>query len=417
MFTCKCKNERGCVSIENENHEGQSVKNGQGGWRFALFFFLSCAAFALYGIYGSLYFKRRGVSNMQLGVLYAIPAWIGIFAPPIWGIISDALRQRKLPTFIMHFVTVILFPLFWFWGDQPFWVLCVLMGVFTFFFRATMPLADAWALDHIAHRGGDYGHLRGWGSAGVAVMMFSSLFILKKSSMSQASALLPMFFGFCGFRILSSFYALTLPDYHSRKKREKLNWSGLRVYRKPFAITFFIAIFMSRFLFGPYYTFFTIFLDNQGIADNMKGLYWLVAVGAETGLIAISGTLLRRFGAIPMILAGLSAMAIRMFVYSLEPVWYVILVIQSLHALTFGAFHVASIHIINRITPEDFRATGQAFNGALLGIGGMVGGMVGGMFAESYGLVIMFRIFSIIAASVVISLIILFSIWREQSDE
>jgi PPP family 3-phenylpropionic acid transporter len=398
------------VAITNENIY---VKDGRGGWRFALFYFLSCAAFSLYGIYGSLYFRRRGVSNVQLGVLYAIPAWIGIFAPLVWGLISDALRQRRLPTFIMHLVTVGLFPMFWFWNGRSFWVLCVLMGIFTFFFRASIPLADAWTLDHIAHRGGDYGRIRTWGSFGFVVTIFLSFFVLKKSSMSQARDLLPIFAGFCGFRFLSSFYALTLPDYRSRSRRQKLNWKGLRAYLQTFALIFFLTVFMSRFLFGPYYTFFTIFLDEQGIPDNLKGLYWIVAVGAETGLIAVSGMLLKRFRAEHMLLAGLSAMAFRMFVYSLEPAWYIVLATQSLHALTFGAFHVASIHIINRITPEDFRASGQMFNGALLGIGGVLGGMTGGIWAEAYGLVEMFRIFSIISAVTVFLLIILFSIWRE----
>jgi len=107
--------------------------------------------------------------------------------------------------------------------------------------------------------------------------------------------------------------------------------------------------------------------------------------------------LLKRFGAVPMLLIGLFAMSFRMFVYSLEPAWYIILMTQTLHALTFGAFHVASIQIINRITPEAFRASGQTFNGALLGIGGLVGGIVGGIWADVYGLPHLFLILSIIA--------------------
>jgi len=351
---------------------------------------------------------------MELGILYAFPAWIGIFAPLVWGIISDALHQRKLPSFVMHIATAALFPLFWFWNGQSFWLLCALMGVFTFFFRPSIPIADAWTLDHIARRGGDYGRLRTWGSFGFVVTIAASLFVLKKSSISQASDLLPIFYGFCLLRVLAAFYALTLPDYHSEGKRLKLDWRSLRVYLQPFAITFFIAVFMSRFLFSPYYTFFSIFLDERGVADNMKGIYWIVAVASETGLIAVSGAILKRFKATHMLLAGLAAIAFRLFIFSIEPAWYVILTTQSLHALTFGAFHVASIQIINRITPEEFRASGQTFNGALFGIGGMLGGMLGGILAEAYGLVGMFRIFSIISAATTVILIIMFSVWQDK---
>jgi PPP family 3-phenylpropionic acid transporter len=397
----------------NKEITNQSVGDGRGGWRFALFYFLSFAGISLYAIYGSLYFKRRGVSNIELGILYAISAWVGIFAPLAWGLISDMIRKRKIPNFIMHITAAALFPMFWFWKGGFFWLLCLLMAIFTFFFRGGIPLADAWTLDHIQKRGGDYGKIRSWGSAGFAISIFVSLFILRQSSMSKASDLLPVFIAFCTFRILSAFYILTLPDYHSQDVHPKLQLKNLRVYLRPFAITFFLAVFMSRFLFEPYYTFFSIFLDEQGVPDNLKGIYWMVAVGSETGLIAISGYLLRRFGAVKMLLAGLSAMAFRMFVYSLEPSWYFIMATQTLHALTFGAFHVASIQIINRITPDEFRASGQTFNGALLGTGGIMGDAVAGIISHNYGLAKMFRLFSIIAALTVFILIILFSIWRE----
>lgn len=397
----------------NNSKEPSLTKNNRGGWRFALFYFLSFAALSLYGTYGSLYFRRRGVSDIQLGLLFAIPAWIGIFAPMIWGIISDSLHQRRLPNLIMHLMTAAIFPLFWYWDGNKLWLLYIWMGIFTFVFSPSIPITEAWVLDHIAHRGGDYGRIRSWGSLGFAVSLLISIFILKKSSVSTAQDLLPVFFGFCGLRILSGFYILTLPDYQPKGRRPKLNWKELASYLHPFALTFFLAVFMSRFLFSPYYTFFTIYLDDMGIADNLKGIFWIVAVGAETGLIAISGYLLRRFGSIKLLLAGLWAMAFRMFIFSIKPEWYIILATQCLHALTFGAFHVASINIINRITPEQFRASGQTFNAMLLGVGGILGAILGGALSQAYGLAGMFRIYAIIAAGVTTIISVLFYIWRD----
>jgi PPP family 3-phenylpropionic acid transporter len=421
LFSSSSKHNQNSVSnqsLKNNQSSGDTklAKNSHDGWRFALFYFLSFAAVSLYGIYGNLYFRRRGVSNVELGILNAIPAWTGIFAPLLWGIISDALRQRKFPSFLMHIIAALIFPLFWFWSGESFLMLCLLMAVFTIFFSGSIPITDAWTLDHIARKGGDYGRLRSWGSIGFIVPLLLSFFILKKTDVSQASDLLPIFYGFCGFRILSGLYALSLPEYHTRGKRAKLNWGSLRVYLRPFSITFFFAVFMSRFLFGPYYTFFSIFLNDQGVSDNLMGIFWVTAVAAETGLIAVSGSLLKRFGAVPMLLSGLAAMAFRMFIFSIEPAWYVILAAQTLHALTFGAFHVASIQIINRITPESFRASGQTFNGALLGIGSLVGGIAGGIWAEAYGLAGLFRILSIISTITTVVVLICFAIWREKHD-
>jgi PPP family 3-phenylpropionic acid transporter len=388
------------------------MKKSNGGWRFALFYFISFCAVSLYGIYGNLYFRRRGVSNVELGILSAIPSWTGIFAPLLWGIISDALRQRKLPSLIMHIIAAIIFPLFWLWNGESFLLLCVIMAVFTIFFSGSIPLTDAWTLDHISRKGGDYGRLRSWGSVGFIMPLLASLFILKKTDVSRADDLLPIFIGFCAFRLISGFYSLSLPEYHSEGKRAKLDWKSLRSYLDPFVLIFFFAVFMSRFLFGPYYTFFSIYLDDIGVSDNLKGIYWITAVAAETGLIAVSGSLLKRFGAVSMLIAGLAAMAVRMFIFSIEPAWFVILLTQTLHALTFGAFHVASIQITNRITPTAFRASGQTFNGAILGIGSLVGGIVGGIWAESYGLAGLFRILAIISLITTIIVSICFAIWR-----
>lgn len=387
---------------------------GRGGWRFATLYFLTFAALALFSIYGSLYFKRRGVSNLRLGVLYTLPAWVGTFAPLLWGIISDSRRQRRGPVVIMHAASTLLFPLFWFWNGQSFLQLCVLMAVFSFFYRTSIPLTDAWTLDHITHQGGDYGRLRSWGSIGFITPLFVSILLLKQSAVADVRDLLPVFYGFVGFRAITAIYAATLPDYQP-SQRMKLDWRSLAVYLRPYAATFFFCVFMNYFLFGPYYTFFSVYLDEQGIADNLKGVFWVVAVGSESVLIAASGQLIKRFGATSLLLWGLSASVVRLFVLSLEPSWYFILVTQVLHALTFGAFHVASIQIIHKITPESFRATGQTFTGGLLALGGIVGGTVGGFWAETYGIAGLFRMLSLVALITVVLAATAFHVWKPEN--
>lgn len=386
-------------------------------WRFALFNLLAYSAFALYTIYGNLYFRRRGVSNLQLGLLNAIPAWVGIFSPLLWGLASDALRQRRLPNVLTHILPALIFPLFWFWKGESFVELCLIMGVFTFFFGASSSLADAWVLDHLHRRGGDYGRLRSWGSLGFILPIFVYSFILKGTGSTTAQDLWPVFLGFFLLRTVSGFTTYVLPDYAIEARRQPLQWKSLKGYLHPFALIFFVTIFMSRFTAGPYYAFFSIFLDEQGIPDNMKGYFWVVAVAAETVLIAKSGVFLKRFGPVPMLLSGLFAMSFRMFVYSMQPSWIVLLAAQSLHAFTFGAFHVASVQTFNRITPPSFRATGQTLNGALLGLGGVLGGLVGGGWAQSLGLPSLFRLLAGISLVTSLGIAVLFCIYRQDAQE
>lgn len=356
------------------------------GWYFGAFYLLSFAGLAIYGTYGSLYFQRRGVSKAELGVLSAIGAWLGTFVPLIWGVISDALRSRKIPLSVMYFGAAATFPLYWIWDGNSFAILCAITVAFTFFFSAAIPLTDAWTLEHLSRKGGDYGRLRSWGSVGYILPLLASLFILKKSSVTSADALFPVFVGFVGFRLLAAGFAVAMPDDRPKGARPKLNLTALRAYLHPFALTFFFASFMGRFLFGPYYTYFSIYLDELGVADNIKGLYWVVAVGAEIALIASSRRLMQRYGEVALLLVGSGAMAVRMFLFAAMPPWYWLLFAQVLHALTFGATHVASMRIIHRITPEAFRASGLTLYSMVIGVGGVLGGMLGGLWAESYGL-------------------------------
>lgn len=386
------------------------------GWRFGVFYFLSFAAIALHGIYGNLYFQRRGLSKFELGVLSTIPAWLNAVVPLMWGFFSDALRRRRLPMVIMHLGTAFFYPTFWFWDGESFWLLCVLMGFFTFFFSGTIPITDAWVLSHLARRGGDYGKLRSWGSLGFVVPLLGSMWVLRRSELATAESLLPVFIGFTGFRLVSSAWTLVLPDAVPAEKRSPLEWRRLKSYTRPFALVFFFSMFMGRFIFGPYYTYFSIYLDELGIADGFKGLFWVVAVGAETVLMAVSGRILKRFGEVFLLVAGLGAMAFRLFVFSLEPAWYFVLLVQTFHALTFGGTHVASMRIIHRITPESFRASGQTFLGALLGVGGVLGGMVGGLWAEAYGLAGLYRFLGVLAAFTTVLVGIGFRRWRSEIE-
>lgn len=390
-------------------------KPSSAGWRFGAFYFLSFAAVALHGIYGNLYFQRRGLSKLELGILSIIPAWLNAAAPLAWGFVSDSLRRRRLPMFAMHLGTALLYPAFWYWNGESFLTLCVLMGVFTFFFSGTIPLTDAWALSYLARRGGDYGRLRSWGSVGFIAPLIGSLFALRRSDVRTAAALLPVFVGFTAFRLISSAWSFGLPEPANETRRGKLDWRSLRVYAHPYALVFFFSMFVGRFIFGPYYTYFSIYLDELGVPDGAKGVYWIVAVGAETVIIAVSGRLLARFGEVPLLVAGLGAMSFRLLVFSFEPAWHVVLATQALHALTFGGTHVASVRVIHRLTPEPFRASGQTFLGALVGAGGVLGGVVGGVWAEAHGLASLYRLLGIVAAMATIAVAIGFRQWRSES--
>ena len=383
-------------------------KNSGSAWHFATLQFLSFAALSLFGTYGNVYFKRRGLSDIQLGILLTVPAMVSIVGPMIWGIASDLLQRRKPIVITMYLVSAILFPLFWFLNSQTFILICIIMGLFSFFFNPSIPLTDTWTLDYLSNTGGNYGKIRCWGSVGYIVPLLFSTLLFPSSAGGTAEVLLPMFFGVSGFRLLAASQASYMTDIIPSGQK-KLDWKILRIYLRPFAITFFFCVFMRSFAFSPFFAFFNIYLDTLGVTDNMKGLPWIVAAGAEVIMIAFSDKLMQRFGAVTAIISAYVAMAIRFFVLATAPSWEVILFIQLLHAFTFGAYHPAAIQIINQITPESFRATGQTLVSVIGGIGRILGNLAGGFWASSYGYSVLYKYLGISVSVATLILVIAFA--------
>ncbi|GIX05659.1 MAG: MFS transporter [Candidatus Poribacteria bacterium] len=355
-------------------------------WRFGLLYFISFASISLPGIYGNLFLERSGVSKYQLGVLGAISAWVSAFAPLFWGLAADALQRFRPVLGGIHLAAGLLYPLFWFWAEAPFWRLAVLMALFAFCFRPAIPLTDAWTLGYLREHGGDYGRLRSWGSLGFIAPLAVSVFVLGGEAGASARSLWPIFVGFTFFKLIAVGTIFALPDRRAATAKRRFAWRELSAYLHPFAIVFFGASFLRFVVFTGYYTYFSIYLDEIGVPDNWKGSYWVVAVGAETLLIAVSGQLLRRWGVVPMLLSAFVAMTVRLAVWAMVPPWSVVLLTQTLHAFTFGAFHVASMYVIDRLTPEALRASGQTFYALVQGVGGILGGFLSGLLAEAYGI-------------------------------
>ena len=220
-------------------------------WRFAGLFFLSLGAVAVAGPYFSLYLRRRGVSNAELGVVYAIGAWVGALAPMAWGAVVDVLNRWRPPIVVIHAASAALFPLFWLWSGEPFWAVCLLMAAFTFFARAWMPLTEAWTLSHIARTGADYGILRSWGSVGYMLPLAAFYFVLKATSGGDARDLLPIFIGVSAFHLAAAGSTLAIPEGGACTGRPRLNLRALRdAYARPFPVVFFIALVMAFVFVG-----------------------------------------------------------------------------------------------------------------------------------------------------------------------
>jgi PPP family 3-phenylpropionic acid transporter len=97
----------------------------------------------------------------------------------------------------------------------------------------------------------------------------------------------------------------------------------------------------------------------------------------------------RRFGPAQLIVAGAGASVVRWGVMAFDPPLGVLIPLQLLHALTYGAAHLGAILFITRAVPHKGMGSAQAFYatiaaGLALGIVGLISGA---LFAQIGGAV------------------------------
>jgi PPP family 3-phenylpropionic acid transporter len=154
----------------------------------------------------------------------------------------------------------------------------------------------------------------------------------------------------------------------------------MQVLRRPDVIGLFAVSVLMVASHGPYYTFITIHLENNGYPKSQIGPLWGLGVLAEIGVFLVTSRLLKRFSARLLMMTSLALTAVRwtliaLFVNELG----VLLFAQTLHAFSFGLFHAVNIHMIHRRFTGPLQARGQAlYAGIAHGLGGALGSLASG---------------------------------------
>lgn len=148
---------------------------------------------------------------------------------------------------------------------------------------------------------------------------------------------------------------------------------------------------------GPYYTFFSIFMEQHGYSRTVTGFLWALGVLAEVLLFLVMHRLLRTYRAEVLLLASLVLGSVRWVATGLFPDnLMIILLAQCLHAATFGCFHAACIALVHNLFPGKYAGQGQALYSSIgFGIGGAIGAWVSGLIWQHFSPVTCFLFASV----------------------
>lgn len=320
---------------------------------------------ALYVTFVGLYLRSIHLSGAKIGLLVSIVPLVGVIIQPMWGMISDRYRRRKLILILSFLSAAAIAPLVS--STHSFPLLLLIVGLLAVALSPAVPLSDATTLEWLRTRGGSFGSIRIFGSLG---FLLGSLFAGWALSGSRISLLFPIY-GLClGATFLA---ALRAPPQRERT-REAVHQHGWAALRRPVVGLFLILVAIGFATSAAYNTFFALYLHGLGAGTPVIGVAAALASLSELPVMALSGRVIARFGVKTLLVAGFLGASVRWLAYGLIGDYRLALLFQALHGLSFAASYVAGVTYMDRLIPEQLRATGQTvFSGTVFGLATVVG--------------------------------------------
>jgi PPP family 3-phenylpropionic acid transporter len=340
--------------------------------RLSAFYLAYYAALGAFTPYWSLFLSARGIEPALIGVLMSLWYATRIVAPSAWGVLAARstrpvhwLRIGCAATFVAF--TVFLLPL----GLAG---LIVAMCAFCAFFNAVMPQFEALTLSHLEGRSELYGRIRVWGSIGFIVVVGAFGLVFDHVPVAYLPWLMLPLFGLLFAASLRNDYGPAHVD-----PTEAGGGFSQRLWRRE-VIVFLALAFLMQVSFGPYYTFFSLFLAEHGYRPSALGAFWALGVLVEIAVFMFAAPLLVRIPARRVILVALAVAAARWTITAAWPENLVLMCVAQLsHALTFGAFYAACMQLMAEYFPGRAAGHGQGvFYGFSSGVGGVVGALIAG---------------------------------------
>lgn len=371
---------------------------------------LSASYFAHIGFFNPylpLWLKELGYGLLTISLLTAVQSATRLFAPYVWGWLSDHTGERVRLLRLSASVALLTSVLLW-WPVSPLWLGVVLFIMFTHT-SSMMPMAEA-AMAHLVSRDGHfdarlYGRVRLCGSVGFLITVFVAGTSLEMLGMQM----------FPFFTVLSLALVLAcvwvLPDQRKdtpAHAAHSLRTSVVDVLRQSVVRWFFASVFFHVLSHIGVYLFLSLYLDALGYSKTMIGLLWAVSVVAEIVWFYFQARWLPLLTLLQWLVACAALMTVRTTMVAAWGAWLpVLMAAQLLHALTFAAHHTVCIAFITQYFPGRLGGRGQAlYTVVAYGFPGVLGALLGGLVSEHFGLS------SVYWASALASLLALAGAWH-----
>lgn len=342
------------------------------GWRLG---FLYAALFLVVGCYLPylpVWLRWRGLDADTIALLLSTPLFVRIIFTPLISIAADHVGDRRIILIGLAYASLISFLLLW--ASSGLGQMFAAMVLLAINWTTIMPLIETVAVSGMRKAGLDYGKVRLWGSVSFIVASLATGVVIDRVG---AASVLPLLLIAATALVLGTHLVpphLTRAASVPRTKRRLRLADAVELARSPVFMLFVFTASLITASHAVYYAFGTIHWRAQGFSAGAIGVLWSIGVVAEIVLFVYSGRIIAKTGASKFLMfAGLGAV-LRWALMGFDLPLAATAVVQCLHALSFGAAHIAAIHFLAHAVPENRAATAQGLYAAI--VAGLVLGVV-----------------------------------------
>ena len=343
--------------------------------------------------YLSQFLRETGMSGVAVGSAMAAIAFVGMAAPPVFGIISDRIGSSRRVFILCWFVTAAA----WLWvpltgstmlGGLSLAVIVMVGGSAVRLSAAS--ILDSWMLQ-IQDADGrvKYATARRYGSLGYAVAaVCSGLFLVPNLGTASVFFLVPI----CALPVYFICRKVgdaqpTAPLMEHAVREVKRNKLGLgKLFHNYYLMTFFVCAlftYLPQYSNGTYLPYlFTEVMGDPSVIGTFTGIRAFMEV---PGML-LAAVLCRRMKLRTITLAVFAYYGIEQLIYASAYSGTVLITMMLTSGVAYGFYLFAIVRYVYSLAPKNLSATAMTANAAIMAMSGIGGNFLGGVMADTVGI-------------------------------
>jgi MFS transporter, PPP family, 3-phenylpropionic acid transporter len=307
-----------------------------------------------------------GLGLREIAIITATPLFVRVAVTPAIAFAADRAGDHR--RFLIGLSWAGLVALVVLSQSREFGAIFLCMVAFALAWTTVMPLTETVAMSGVKAAGLDYGRMRVWGSLSFIAASLVGGWVVER--LGSGSAIWLVVAGMALTTVAA--HGLARPIGLGRLKAAtsppRLSIAqAAGLLRSRVFLVFLLAAGAVQAAHAVFYTFGTLHWRAQGLSSAWCGTLWAVSIIAEVGLFAFSRVVVERTGPVALIALGGGAAVVRWSAMGFDPPLALLLPLQVLHGLTFGAAHLGAIHFMGRTVPGAQAGTAQAVYASVTG--------------------------------------------------